>query len=330
MARIAIARPPGRHGGNLATATNWKQILTRLGHQVTLSEGWAPHATGAADVLIALHARRSAQAIQAWRRASTTAALIVAATGTDLYQDLTGSRSLASEALAGFEAADRILVLQDKAPQALPEHLRSKARVIYQSVCTPAPHERARPPVTPPLQVCLLAELRPVKDPLLVLEALKRIPTEIQVQVSHAGPATDAELERTAKAATESDTRYHWLGPCEHAEALNLLAQSHLTLNTSLSEGGARALGEALSLDVPILASDVAGNRGMLGDAHPGLFPVGDAQALAHALSRAAQEPSYREQLRDAGRERLILVRPQREEAAWAALLDELLPSGGS
>ncbi len=324
MARIAIARPHGRQGGNLTTALRWQRILTDLGHQVSLAEGWEPGATPGPDLLIALHARRSGQAIEAFRRSHPEGALIVAATGTDLYEDLPTGEEEGRIALAGFEAADRILVLQDLAPAALPEDLRPKSRVVYPSA-QGLPTKPGNHPISPsPLQVSILAELRRVKNPLLVLDALELIPEQIELNVTHAGAGDEPDLIERARAASEQSPRYRWVGALSHEKALELLAHSHLTLNTSRSEGASGAVVEALVLDVPILASDVAGNRGMLGETHPGLFVANDAGALAERLQRAYDGQDYREDLRHAGRARLPLLQPEREEAAWAQLLREV------
>ena len=327
MARIAIARPPGRQGGNLTTALRWQRILTDLGHVVSVEEGWEPDAAPAPDLLIALHARRSGPAIETFRALHPHRALIVAATGTDLHEDLPGGGQEGRSTLAGFEAADRILVLQDQAPAALPEHLRHKARVVYQSVRGLPADLGSAPEDIPPLQVSLLAELREVKDPLLVLDALEQLPAEVELIVNHAGAGDAPHLIARAQAASEENPRYRWLGGLNRERALELLARSHLTLNTSRSEGSAGALGEALMLDVPLLASNIAGNRGLLGESHPGLFPVGDAGALAARLQDAYAEERYREDLRLAGRTRLARIQPELEQGAWTALLQEVLPS---
>jgi glycosyltransferase involved in cell wall biosynthesis len=175
--------------------------------------------------------------------------------------------------------------------------------------------------------VSILAELRRVKDPLLVLDALALIPEQVELNVTHAGVGDEPDLIERAQAASEQSPRYQWVGALSHEKALELLAHSHLTLNTSRSEGSAGAVVEALDLDVPILASNIAGNRGVLGETHPGLFGVGDAGALAAHLRRACDEEGYREELRLAGRARLPLVQPEREVAAWTKLLREVLPT---
>jgi glycosyltransferase involved in cell wall biosynthesis len=57
-------------------------------------------------------------------------------------------------------------------------------------------------------------------------------------------------------------------------------------------EGGANVIIEAVTSGVPVLASDIGGNRGMLGDDYPGLFAPGDAAALARLIERSATDPA--------------------------------------
>jgi len=93
---------------------------------------------------------------------------------------------------------------------------------------------------------------------------------------------------------------------------------------SSRLEGGANAIGEAAALGVPILASRVEGNVGLLGARHPGLFPFRDTGALRRLLLRAELDPAFYTRLAGASRRRAPLFRPAREVAAWRSLLREL------
>jgi glycosyltransferase involved in cell wall biosynthesis len=93
---------------------------------------------------------------------------------------------------------------------------------------------------------------------------------------------------------------------------------------SSKMEGGANVVCEALADGVPILASKMSGNIGLLGTAYPGYFPVGDTQALAKLLTRAEADGDFYRKLRKWCRRLSPLVEPKRELHAWAALLSEL------
>jgi len=85
-----------------------------------------------ADLLIAIHARKSAAAIERFAVEQPDCPIIVALTGTDVYGDLHSDPTV----LRSLDAATRIVALQPAVADELPEQLRSRVRVIYQS-CTP-------------------------------------------------------------------------------------------------------------------------------------------------------------------------------------------------
>ena len=62
---------------------------------------------------------------------------------------------------------------------------------------------------------------------------------------------------------------------------------------SSNQEGGANVVSEAIVAGVPIIASDIPGNVGLLGAVYPGYYPVRDEQALADILWRAESEPKF-------------------------------------
>ena len=83
-------------------------------------------------------------------------------------------------------------------------------------------------------------------------------------------------------------------------------------------------ISEAVVAGVPVLASRIDGSVGLLGRDYPGYFPVGDTAALARLLARIEAEPRFLARLRAAVARRRDLFSPERELAAWKALLDEL------
>jgi glycosyltransferase involved in cell wall biosynthesis len=93
---------------------------------------------------------------------------------------------------------------------------------------------------------------------------------------------------------------------------------------SSFNEGGANVISEAAVAGVPVLASRMDGNVGLLGADYPGYFPVGDAQALARLLQRLEREPRFVARLAKALARRAPLFRPAREAAAWRRLLASL------
>ena len=85
---------------------------------------------------------------------------------------------------------------------------------------------------------------------------------------------------------------------------------------------------EAVTSGVPVLASDISGNRGMLGDDYAGYFPAGDAAALARLIDRSARR--CRRSTRCCAPVRAARApcsRPTAEQAALLDLVDNLLPT---
>jgi putative glycosyltransferase (TIGR04348 family) len=324
-ARILLVTPapPGSRHGNRVTAERWAGILGELGHETAIAEAWRGEPC---DLLVALHARRSAPSVVRWRRERPEAPLVVALTGTDLYLDLPEH----AEVLEALAAADRIVVLQTLALEALPSGLRGKARVIYQSA-SPPPPGAAPPPLPdglPPLgarfEVCLLAHLRDVKDPLLGVRALRRLAQGSRVRLLHAGGALEPAWAAAASQEARENPRYLWLGEVPREQGLALLARCRLLLLTSRAEGGATAVTEALALGVPVLSTAIAGSEGMLGQGYPGYFPVGDEAALAALISRAESDEGFYRALAAWCAERREITLPERERESWRSLLAEL------
>jgi glycosyltransferase involved in cell wall biosynthesis len=91
-------------------------------------------------------------------------------------------------------------------------------------------------------------------------------------------------------------------------------------------EGGANVIIEAVTSGVPVLASDIEGNRGMLGEDYAGYFPAGDAAALARLVERSVADQAFDALLRRQCAARAELFAPHAEQAALLALVGRLLP----
>jgi putative glycosyltransferase (TIGR04348 family) len=315
---LACPAPPGSRKGNRVTAERWAGLLRGLGHRVTIGQeyGGGPH-----DLLIALHARRSYPAVRRFRQLHPDRPLVVALTGTDLYRDLRTSR----HAWQALGLADRVVALQRRAPDELPRGVRAKTRILYQSA-EPTPDPPARNRTT--FDVCVLGHLRHEKDPFRAALALRRLPADGRLRVFQAGQALSPALAERARALMEREPRYRWLGEVPRGRARRLLAGSHLLVISSRMEGGANVVSEALVDGVPVLASRIPGNVGMLGAGYPGYFPVGDTGALARLLLRAGSEPRFYGRLSAWCARLKMRFEPARERAGWEALLQELAPAG--
>jgi putative glycosyltransferase (TIGR04348 family) len=297
------------------TAERWARLLRELGHRATVEPAYAG---GPCDLLVALHARRSARSVARSRRVAPDRPVVLALTGTDLYADLRRSRS-ARRALA---AADVLLVLQPLARRAVPAAHRDRVVVVLQSV---RPVRRA-PRKARGFRVCVLGHLRPVKDPFRAALAARRLPAASRVRVVHAGAALTRAMARRARAEEARNPRWRWRGDLPRTAALRLLSGSRLAVLSSRSEGGANVIGEALVHGVPLLASRIPGSVGLLGARWPGWFPAGDTAALAARMRRAETDPRFLARLSRAGRRLAPRFSPARERRAWRDLLRRLVP----
>jgi len=282
---IRIAVPPGAaaRSGNRVSASRWARVLKDLGYRARVQEGWAGEP---ADCLLALHARRNALAVRAFRRAYPERPLVVVLTGTDLYRDL---RTHAS-ARRSLDLADRLVVLQSEGVEALPPSVRDRAHVIYQSA---RPLQAAPTPRRRSFDVACVGHLRAVKDPMRTAMASRALPPTSRIRVIHAGAAVTPALEARAKQETERNPRYSWVGNLTLGNARRLIARSRVLVVSSRMEGGANVIVEAVVDRTPVLASRVSGNIGMLGHGYPGYFELGNTAALTELLQRCEFNPSF-------------------------------------
>jgi glycosyltransferase involved in cell wall biosynthesis len=220
-----------------------------------------------------------------------------------------------------MDLATRLVVLQPAGLVELSEALRIKTRVIIQSA------ERPPQPAAPDqsvFQVCVLAHLRPVKDPLRTAFAARLVPSSSKLEVIHLGNALDETLAEEARKEMAINPRYRWLGERPPAEARRMLASSRLMVLTSRLEGGANVVSEAIACSVPVISSKISGSIGLLGEEYPGYFPVGDTPALSDLLRRAETDRGFYESLTSWCDRRAAMVNPANERRAWRDLLHEL------
>ncbi|MFP5409402.1 MAG: selenoneine biosynthesis selenosugar synthase SenB [Gammaproteobacteria bacterium] len=302
--RIALITPYGREhrNGNWHTAARWMRFLREAGHTVRVQVEWDGRD---ADLMLALHARRSFASIRAFARKHPSRPLLLTLTGTDLYRDIHEDK----QAQQALELAHRLIVLQDRGADELPPHLAAKTRVIYQS----APDIARQPAPPDTFEVLVIGHLRAEKDPFRAALATAYMPEHSQIRVTHLGRALADDMAETAELAQSKLTRWTWGGDVPHSMVLKRLARAHLLIISSVMEGGANVICEALAADVPVLASDIPGNVGMLGADYPGYFPVGDERRLAKLLSMAEHDPDFYADLLRHARLRRGLMRPEQE-----------------
>ena len=307
------------NNGNWQTARRWAQLL-RARYQADIASDWP--AETAPDLLVALHARRSAAPLAHFCAAHPNRPTILVLTGTDLYRDIRSD----ADAQASLERATALVLLQPAGLSELPPHLRAKAHVIYQSAPALQPSARATAPRHHEIQ--MVGHLREEKDPLTLMRAVARLPADVPLRVVHIGAALDPALGQAAERTAAEHPCYRWLGGLAHATARRWIARSRALVHASRMEGGANVVIEAIRSRVPVLASRIDGNVGLLGRDYAGYFETGDDAALAALMRRFAAEPHFAAALREHVLRLEPRFAPEAERAAVRALLADLVDAG--
>jgi putative glycosyltransferase (TIGR04348 family) len=316
--RVTIVSPAlaAANNGNWHTAARWQRFLAPVAKVEVLAIGAED---GDADVLIALHARRAAASIARWRARRPEAAIVVVLTGTDLYRDLPAD----ADARHSLECASRIVVLQEAALGRLDARARAKTLAIVQSASALHAEHRAHD-----ADFAVVGHLRDEKDPMTVMQAARRLAAAAAPPaIVHIGAALDARLGDEARATMAACPAYRWLGAIAHAAARRTIARARALVHASRMEGGANVVIEAVRSGIPVLASRIDGNVGLLGIGYDGYFPVGDAAALAALMRRFCDDDAFAERLRAQCALREPMFVPAVERRALRALVAGLAPA---
>ena len=310
--RITIVTPaaPGSQSGNRITAQRWARILRGLGHQVAIGSVGSKRT----DLLIALHAQKSAGQILNFADSFPDRPIVAAISGTDIYGNLDQSR----DGMAALDAANAVVVLEPSALSKLPKRLRAKSHLIRQSATPPSSKLQ---PLKSCFEVSISGHLRSEKDPFLIAQALEHLPSDSRIRVTHIGGAMSAVMKRKAESFMLKNSRYRWLGEKKHWQAKRLVARSRLSVNSSLMESSSNAVVEAIVSGVPLLASKVPGNVGVFGAGYSGYFPVGNSRKLARLLEQVETDPKFYGEINKHCRTVAKQFTPAREKAAWRKLI---------
>ena len=334
--RIVIVSPAlqDANNGNWQTARRWQKFLTGSPASGAPTPRIVQHWRGDSsaeqsdEVMLALHARRSAGSAAAWhaaREPSHTAAgalgdtapgLCVVLTGTDLYRDIHTD----AQAQHSIAIAQKLVVLQELGAQELPAALRSKTSAIFQSTSSRAAYAKA----SSHLRALMVGHLRDEKSPHTYLEAAQLLRLRDDVLLDHIGDGLDPALAKIATDTAAACPHYRWLGGLPHAATRSRIQRAHVLVHASRMEGGAHVVMEAVCSATPVLASRISGNVGMLGAGYDGYFDWGDAAALAKLLLRCREEPAFLAHLAAQCALRAPLFAPLAEKNSLLALVAQL------
>lgn len=319
QADIVIVTPALRaaNNGNWHTAQRWARFLA-ADYRVVLTDARTPAGPHPGPrLMIALHARRSAASVAAWRAHRAGAPLLLVMTGTDLYRDLAEDAS----AQRSVALADRVLVLNELGLDRLPAAARAKAAVCLQS----APTRQTRPKTGRHLRALMVGHLREEKSPQTYFDAARRLAGRPDILLDHIGGALDPALGEMAQALMAAQPRYRWLGNLGHEATRRHIQAAHVLVHASRMEGGAQVVIEAVASGTPVIASRIDGNLGLLGAGYSGVFDWGDSAALAALLQQARDDPAMLAGLQAQCAARAPLFSPAQERATLLAQVRPLL-----
>ena len=273
--------------GNTTTAYRIVDRLQQAGHSATAMYTDTPPA---ADAQISLHVLKTAAA-SAYFAKNNLGRLFICLTGTDMNGGFEQSPKLSEQTIA---LSEKLVVAHPACLPQIPDRWQSKTVVIYPSVTLPDLDPIEIPPA--PLFTCI-GHLRPVKAPHLMHSAIQTIPQTNLIAAS-LGNAYDVTDGQQALLNARQDNRYQWHAGFDRKTALAWMNASLATINSSISEGGANTVIEAIQLRVPVLASRIPGNQGFLGDDYEGYFETGRSDQLADLMRRCLEQPDFVERLK--------------------------------
>lgn len=163
--------------------------------------------------------------------------------------------------------------------------------------------------------ICV-ARLNPVKDFPNLLAAVRRVVDQeprFRLEVVGDGPARDHVHALCRE--LQLDAHVDWLG-ARH-DVRERLTAADLFVLASKSEGISLTILEAMMAALPVVATDVGGNREIVVEGRTGrLVPSGDAERLAAAILDTLADPATAIAAGQAGRQRVVERFDIRQKAA--------------
>lgn len=191
------------------------------------------------------------------------------------------------------------------------------------------PHE----PPTPPLVVGYAGRLVPEKGIDTLIDAAAQLVPHTPLRLVLAGTGDDALQAALAAQAQQAGVAAHFAGAIPPDQIGTWLHTLHVLVLPSRTtsvwkEQYGRILSEAMACGVPVIGSDSGAIPDVIGSAGQ-TFPEGDAHTLAAHLRRLASDATLRQQMAQAGYQRVVQHYSQQQIAARTAALYRMLHSIG-
>ncbi|MGD9874731.1 MAG: glycosyltransferase [Kiritimatiellia bacterium] len=154
--------------------------------------------------------------------------------------------------------------------------------------------------------VGMVCRLEPEKDAGTLIKAVPHLLQEFtDLNVVIVGDGTDRQRLVHLARALHVEHAVHFMG--ERMDVPALARKFHVgVLAPSRNEGLSNAILEYMAAGIPVVATDCGGNAEVLGNGSAGIIvPVGDAMALAEAISFLLKDDRRAKEIGDRGRQRV-------------------------
>lgn len=313
---LAALRP---HTGNAVTARRVRDHLEAAGHLCLLKDAFdfdSPSEVGdliraeGLEAALALHLYRGGRLLQGH---GIPFGIIFG--GTDLNEDLHqgDKRRVMGKVLQEARFAVAFTESMEAAARLQWPHAQGKIHVQSQGITTaPNPAFRwstflQRADINQSadnLHVFLLiCGLRPVKDPLYLVDAFSEWhQEEPSVYLAIVGPEVDPVFTREVKAKVERSPGVRLVPEMRQGDLHAVMKNCFALVNSSVSEGMSAAILEAMDLEVPVLARNIPGNSAVVRHGVTGLL-FSDPQEFVQLAKRLVRDPALGGELVAKGRE---------------------------
>jgi glycosyltransferase involved in cell wall biosynthesis len=133
------------------------------------------------------------------------------------------------------------------------------------------------------------SRLTPEKGCHDLIKAFNRTRSPLKLAIAGAPGSAQEYYEQLQSLADPSRTVF--LGLLQGDELAQAFSNAHTFVLPSYIEGMSIALLEAIAYRLPLIVSDIPENFAVVGEV-PGLFPVGDLDALAEAIEACTEQPA--------------------------------------
>ena len=142
-------------------------------------------------------------------------------------------------------------------------------------------------------QVIFAGRLSKEKGILTILEMVKDLPSDIHLIIIGSGPEENAVVE-----STKNHENVHFLGYQPKEKTIPLIRGSATLIQPSFAEGISATLLEAMACKTPIIATNVGGNKELLGNNNVGvLIEPGDSKELLKKIIELANDNDLRNKI---------------------------------